>query len=137
MKDTHRVERGDRRAVLLRHRVRALALVSAMAALAPITAMASVSGAEAPPAGPGYLTIQFGRSIEGSYLGKGCVRAPGFLTLAEVAADLQTRGSARRPRWWSIAQVRPPSVAKAVTSTRVGLIFKLLRRTAGHSSAMG
>jgi hypothetical protein len=92
MKDTHRVERGDRRAVLLRHRVRALALVSAMAALAPITAMASVSGAEAPPAGPGYLTIQFGRSIEGSYLGKGCVRAPGFLTLAEVAADLQARG---------------------------------------------
>jgi len=99
--------------------------------------LTSAERAEAPPAGPGYLTIQFGRSIEGSYLGKGCVRAPGFLTLAEVAADLQARGSARRPRWWSIAQVRPPSVAKAVTSTRVGLIFKLLRRTAGHSSAMG
>ena len=91
MKKTYPVDRGDRRRVVQRSCVCALALVSAVAALAPITAMASGSGAEVPPAGPGYLTIQFGRSIEGSYLGKGCVWAPGFLTLAEVVADLQAR----------------------------------------------
>ena len=52
-------------------------------ALSPIGASAQ---------GPGYLTIQFGRSIEGSYGSGGCAPEAGFLTLAQDAADLQSRG---------------------------------------------
>lgn len=52
-------------------------------ALSPIAASAQ---------GPGYLTVQFGRSIEGSYAGTGCTPAPGFLTLAQDAANLATYG---------------------------------------------
>jgi len=89
--NAYRIASGVARGARLRHRLRGLVLVGAVAALGPVTAMASAPGGRVTP-GPGYLTIQFGRSIVGSYLGKGCVHAPGFLTLAEVAEDLETRG---------------------------------------------
>lgn len=91
MTETHGPAWGKHSRVGVR-RLFALMVVSGLGALAPLTAMASASGTQLAPPGPGYLTIQFGRSIEGSYLGKGCVRAPGFLTLGAVAEDLEARG---------------------------------------------
>ena len=93
MTETHGAERGNHLCAAVR-RLFAVVVVGAFGALTPLTAMASMSGTQLAPPGPGYLTIQFGRSIDGSYLGKGCVRAPGFLTLAEVAEDLEARGMA-------------------------------------------
>jgi hypothetical protein len=61
------------------------ALLGLGIALAPLT----MAHADTAP-GPGYLTIQFGRSIEGSYSKCGTA-VPGILTLAQIAADLQTR----------------------------------------------
>lgn len=43
-------------------------------------------------AGPGYVTIQFGRSIEGSYTTPGCVAVPGILRLDDAVADLHSLG---------------------------------------------
>jgi hypothetical protein len=58
--------------------------------------MLAISAAPTKAATPGYLTIQFGRSMEGSYiLGQGstaCAPVPGILTLSQIAQDLQTRG---------------------------------------------
>ncbi len=53
------------------------------AAAAPVTAKAT---------GPAYVTIQFGRSIEGSYTSPGCVAVPGILRLDQAVADLHSLG---------------------------------------------
>lgn len=61
--------------------------VFALAVLAtPLTAVR----AETVP-GPGYVTVEFGRSMEGSYTKCGTA-VPGILTLTQIAADLQARG---------------------------------------------
>jgi hypothetical protein len=67
------------------------AIAAATLAVAPSMALGS-SGQTTP--GPGYLTIQFGRSIEGSYTGTStaCARVSGIQTLQQDAADLQSRG---------------------------------------------
>ncbi len=57
--------------------------VLATAVIAPRTATA---------AGPAYVTIQFGRSIEGSYTTPGCVAVPGILRLDQAVADLHSLG---------------------------------------------
>jgi hypothetical protein len=66
----------------LRH---ALTTVAAIGLLA-----SSVLGVHA--AAPGYVTIQFGRSIEGSYTNPGCVPVPGILRLDTAVADLYNLG---------------------------------------------
>src|ERR1700683_3383325 len=89
-------------ATLRSHRPRSylrLALLTvSLTALAPITAGATfVEGpaaqatamTTAQPATPGYLTIQFGRSIW--TVANGCVALPGALTLTQIAQDLQAR----------------------------------------------
>lgn len=51
----------------------------------------SAHGSGLAPA-PSYVTIQFGRSIEGSYTNPGCVPVPGILRLDTVVADLSALG---------------------------------------------
>lgn len=61
-----------------------------------VLAAAGTLGAAAPAAvtaaGPAYVTIQFGRSIEGSYTNPGCVPVPGILRLDQAVADLHALG---------------------------------------------
>ncbi len=47
---------------------------------------------QAGAAGPSYVTIQFGRAIEGSYTNPGCVPVPGILRLDTAVADLKADG---------------------------------------------
>ncbi len=42
--------------------------------------------------GSAYVTIQFGRSIEGSYTSPGCVPVPGILRLDQAVTDLHSLG---------------------------------------------
>jgi hypothetical protein len=70
-------------------KLRALLTVAAVAVAIPAT----LGGAgPASAAGPGYVTIQFGRSIEGSYTNPGCVPVPGILRLDTDVADLASLG---------------------------------------------
>lgn len=57
-----------------------------MAAALPVSAGASA------PAHASYVTIQFGRSIEGSYTNPGCVAVPGILRLDTAVSDLSAKG---------------------------------------------
>ena len=69
-------------------RARRIALVTAALSLLSAVTIPTPAGA----AEPSFLTVQFGRSIEGSY-NKICgVPVAGIMTLAQVAADLQARG---------------------------------------------
>ena len=66
-------------------------LQHALTAVAAIGLFASsVLGVHA--AAPGYVTIQFGRSIEGSYTNPGCAPVPGILRLDTAVADLYNLG---------------------------------------------
>lgn len=67
-------------------------IIAAALAAATLTSGLAVP-ATSHAAGPGYLTIQFGRSIEGSYSGgRGCTIVPGIETLAQVETDMASRG---------------------------------------------
>ena len=59
-----------------------------------VLATAGSAGAAAPTfavaAAPSYVTIQFGRAIEGSYTNPGCVPVPGILRLDTAVADLDS-----------------------------------------------
>jgi hypothetical protein len=68
--------------------MKALLVLSAAA----LATLAPVNVGAAPATGPGYLTIQFGRSIEGSYTSPGCVPVPGILRLDQAVADLHALG---------------------------------------------
>ncbi len=69
------------------------AAVAAATASPPAAALARVPGAASLP---GYLTIQFGRSMEGSYNpvngSSACTAVPGILRLDQIAQDLLGRG---------------------------------------------
>lgn len=69
-------------------RLCAAALITGLAALAPISASTALSqGPMAATPGPGYLTIQFGRSIW--TVAYQCKQVAGALTLVDVANDLK------------------------------------------------
>lgn len=65
-----------------------IALVTAAFSLLAAVTIPTSAGAD----GPSFLTIQFGRSIEGSYYKTCGVPVAGIFTLAQVAADLNARG---------------------------------------------
>jgi Beta-propeller repeat len=71
----------------------ALTLVIAALGIA-ITPVAASAVPHQPTPGPGYITVQMGRSIEGSFTGgvTACKPVPGIETLQTIAADLQGRG---------------------------------------------
>jgi hypothetical protein len=62
--------------------------VAAAAVVALVGIVPASVGAHASTSGAGYLTIQFGRSIEGSYQHSCTNVVPGILTLSEIAANM-------------------------------------------------
>ena len=67
-----------------------LGLVLVVAVLAVTQSISTVALASTAAPAPRYVTIQFGRSIEGSYTNPGCVPVPGILRLDTVVADLSS-----------------------------------------------
>ncbi len=65
-----------------------LVLVTAVLAVTQSISTAALASTAAPASR--YVTIQFGRSIEGSYTNPGCVPVPGILRLDTVVADLSS-----------------------------------------------
>jgi len=81
---------------VLKHRISVAC--AAIVAVAAMTALTPAALARAPSVAPlpGYLTIQFGRAMEGSYNpvngSPGCSPVPGILSLTQIAEDLTARG---------------------------------------------
>jgi len=69
-----------------------LRLIAGVAVLATAVPAAMTTAVTTAAAAPGYVTIQFGRAIEGSYTNPGCVPVPGILRLDQAVADLHALG---------------------------------------------
>jgi hypothetical protein len=72
--------------------MRTLPVLAVTSLLAAAGSLGSAAPSSVSAAGAAYVTIQFGRSIEGSYTGPGCVPVPGILRLGQAVADLHSLG---------------------------------------------
>jgi hypothetical protein len=73
-------------------RLRTLPMLGVTAVLAGTGTLGGAGPASVSVAGTAYVTIQFGRSIEGSYTSPGCVPVPGILRLDQAVTDLHSLG---------------------------------------------